>query len=157
MSVDVNNIDENIAIYPAVTICNINPFDSSNSVVSSFVNTTLATYNISPTITPTDSNPAIYQFSQVIKILKAESISKNNLVKDYGKNLSFSLDSMLISCYFNGDRCYSSNFSHFYSFEYGNCYTFNKDASQKTSKAGPENGLSMELFVGFPGNKILIF
>ena len=68
------------------------------------------------------------------------------------------METMLISCYFNGEKCNLSDFYYFHSFEYGNCYTFNYNLSsiRYTSKYGPSSGLSMELFVGVSGFELII-
>lgn len=119
----------------------------------------MSSNGLSSTITPTDSSPAIYQVRQAMKVLKASALSKSNSDSSYVYNLGWSFDSMIISCYFNGNKCNSSSFDRFYSFEYGNCYTFNKKTTtstslRTTSKTGPTNGLSLEIFTGYPGNKI---
>ena len=71
--------------------------------------------------------------------------------------MGYTLDDMLISCYFNGIQCNTSNFNWFYSYSYGNCYTFNNPNVSsnilKTSKSGPNNGLQLELFAGIPGTQ----
>jgi hypothetical protein len=67
------------------------------------------------------------------------------------KNLGFNLSSMLISCYFNGEKCDISNFSYNISYEYGNCYVFNNgnlENLKKTSRYGLFSGLTLELYAG---------
>lgn len=75
------------------------------------------------------------------------------------KDLGFSIEKMLISCFYNGQNCSAENFTWFKSFEYGNCYTFNFHVDNennptkplKTSQAGFGSGLNLELYVGSQG------
>ncbi|XP_067675353.1 amiloride-sensitive sodium channel subunit gamma-like [Haliotis asinina] len=54
---------------------------------------------------------------------------------------------MLIECTFQGIVCSHSNFTHFYNYMYGNCYTFNpKDNDSYISRTGPLFGLSLMLY-----------
>jgi hypothetical protein len=41
------------------------------------------------------------------------------------KSLGYCLESMLISCTYNRILCTVDDFEWFYSYQYGNCYTFN--------------------------------
>ncbi|XP_078319796.1 FMRFamide-activated amiloride-sensitive sodium channel-like [Crassostrea virginica] len=54
------------------------------------------------------------------------------------------ISDMLISCAFNGNKCYKENFTLFQSLEYGNCYTF-QDTSYVTKQSGPLLGLRLVL------------
>ncbi|XP_013380995.1 amiloride-sensitive sodium channel subunit alpha isoform X2 [Lingula anatina] len=62
------------------------------------------------------------------------------------------LDTMIISCTFNGVTCSSANFTRFNNHQFGNCYTFNSgwDSSipvETSSNAGPLYGLSLEMYI----------
>jgi hypothetical protein len=123
----------------------------------------LQTNGISPTISPTTNQTAIYLVKQAATILKA-NIMKGTNFTNYNltrENLGFSISTMLVSCYFNGIQCYSTDFYLYETFDYGNCYTFNglknsdgSDASVKqTTKSGPNSGLILELFTGVGGSQ----
>jgi hypothetical protein len=62
---------------------------------------------------------------------------------------------MLRSCFCNSIPCFASDFTLLYTFDYGNCYMFNKikagEGAKTISKIGPLNGLSLELYVGLSG------
>ena len=75
------------------------------------------------------------------------------------QNISFSLGSMLLSCYYDGTQCNSSDFTQFTTFDRGNCYMFNADTSNiKTSmQSGSFYGLQLELFAGFDGKNFYVF
>jgi len=118
---------------------------------------------ILPTISPTTNQTAIYLVKQAATILKA-NIMKGTNFTNYNltrENLGFSISTMLVSCYFNGIQCYSTDFYLYETFDYGNCYTFNglknsdgSDTSVKqTTKSGPNSGLILELFTGVGGSQ----
>lgn len=156
VTVNLNTYEENLEAFPAVTICNINPFDSSVAATKTLLDLQIKTNGLNTSITASEDKPAIYQVRQIMKILKSSAMSLYNSNSTLAESLSYSLDSMLISCYFNGIKCNSSDFSKFYSYEYGNCYTFNKNngsSLKQTSKSGPESGLSLELYTGYPGKQ----
>jgi hypothetical protein len=68
------------------------------------------------------------------------------------KDVGFSLETMLISCFYNSIPCSASDFALIFTFEYGNCYTFNTKTPGKTTKsAGIGSGLILEMFVGVEG------
>lgn len=129
----------------------MNPFDTSDEKTFSYFQNSLVSNGLSPTITPTNDEPAIYLVKQASKILKATVLS--DVKSGQTDSFTFTLDSMLISCYFNGVKCTTAHFYKFNTFEYGSCYTFNSNSSslKKTSKYGPSYGLKMEIFTGIPG------
>ncbi|XP_021358354.1 degenerin-like protein unc-105 isoform X2 [Mizuhopecten yessoensis] len=55
-----------------------------------------------------------------------------------------SLDDMLLHCSFNSRRCNSSDFAHFKSGRFGNCYTLQSDRFVSTVP-GPSHGLTLML------------
>lgn len=153
VSVSVDTIENQVDNFPAVTICNINPFDSSKNSTKEFCDYALKMGSRNSTITATDDKPAIYEFRQNMNLIKATALSMLKSNSSLIKNIGFSMESMLISCFFNGEKCSALDFTSTFTFEYGLCHTFNRDPNKikKTSKAGPNNGLSLELFIGYPG------
>lgn len=169
-SVNVNYISlrESPTDFPAITICNLNPFDvSGDPDTGTYINNVLQNNKISPTINLTESGTelAITAVKIAAKILKATVVADKSLNDTSLKKLGFTIESMIISCFYNGIQCSASDFTWFYSFEFGNCYTFNamydssgkKVASKTISKSGPSSGLKLELFTGIPGIKKLHF
>ncbi|XP_070541709.1 amiloride-sensitive sodium channel subunit alpha-like [Ptychodera flava] len=59
------------------------------------------------------------------------------------------LNDFLFDCSWMGYPCSPRNFSHFFNYMYGNCYTFNSGIGSvlSTSKSGPLYGLSLELYI----------
>ena len=149
--------------FPAVTICNLNPFDfTTNKSTGDFVNQALLKQNASSYIELIDRINFVDEISRITDLIKAAIQSDNALTSAQVKSLGFSLETMLISCNFNGDACDASNFTWIgFDFDYGNCYTFNYQHDQLnkskpaiyTTETGPGTGLFMELFVGNPRKK----
>lgn len=139
------------ATFPAVTICNINPFNeayagdyilnkSSTAKCFDYSNSSnfVACMNI------TDPYLAFGTFNDQIKRIVAND--KTLTAYDhfwYGYDLQ---TDMTISCQYNGIPCnVSNNFIQYWDNQYGNCYTFNTDGALKTSSTGDGHGLEMEL------------
>lgn len=137
--------------YPAVTICNLVPFDTYINL--NYFQNILTANNLNYTIVPTTDNPGIEQVNIISDFLKAKVISNQTNNSTTLQSFGYSIDSLLISCYYNGLRCYASDFNWFYDYNYGNCYTFNGNTAsiKKISKSGPKYGLQLELFTGIPG------
>jgi hypothetical protein len=114
---------------------------------------------VSPVISPTTDQDALDLVTTAVDVIKSAIVSDRNLTNDNLKTIGFTIDTMLISCYFDSSPCNSSDFTWSHSYQYGNCYTFNanlddnnnKKAARTTKKSGPKNGLSLELFVGAGG------
>jgi hypothetical protein len=137
--------------FPAVTICNINPFNeayagdyilnkSSTAKCFDYTNSS----NFVDCMNITDPYLAFGAFNDQIKRIVAND--KSLTAYDYywyGYDLQ---TDMTISCQYNGIPCnVSNNFIQFWDNRYGNCYTFNADSAQKTSSTGGDHGLVMEL------------
>ena len=115
-----------------------------------------------------NSNPPVqpkktpyYKIQADLTLLKIKAKDMNNENKKFefnGKapsndNLGFRIKNILIDCKFNGEDCSSDDFIEFYSFEYGNCYTFNGNGTGTTRTVSrTKTGLQMELFTGIPGD-----
>lgn len=143
-------VNEAPTIFPAVVICNLNPYDGNMSKLA--IQESLKAKNITPD--PEDSaihyiDNATNQFKSVFEYRAIQS--KFNLYDN-----GFFLHQMLISCKFQGNGCGQNDFEYFHDYDYGNCYRFNgnRNSSGQTRslkvsrKAGQDNGLRLELFVG---------
>ena len=139
--------------FPAVTICNLNSLDlTSQNATGYYIQSLLSKNNITLDFDP--SKYDAYMFvKETFSIIKANVLADRDITDEFRKNMGFTIESMLISCYYNEKKCNSSDFSYFASFDYGNCYTFNKNDTftRKTSKYGPSSGLELELFTGVAG------
>ena len=128
---------------------------NTDSETGPYIYAKLIQNNISPTILV---NGTILVAKTLVEnaanILKASVTGDKSLTDDSRKRKGFTIETMLISCYFNNRVCNSSDFTWKRSNEYGNCYTFNEDLTKNSktiSKAGPKYGLNIELFVGSTG------
>ena len=152
----VSKYVERVQTFPAVTICNISPLDLSNPNTSTYVQAILTKYGLNSTISLNSSDYAIYMVRKYMDLIKSTAYSDSRGKLEYIKSLGYDLDSMLISCYFNGYACNSSDFYSHYTFEFGNCYIFNHDYGDSSdlkavSQSGPSSGLQLELYAGYPG------
>lgn len=160
VNVNVKTIEENPAIFPSVSFCNLNPFDGIRS--KNYMTNILQQNNLNSLINEiknsSNSPPVISIVQQAMYVLKANAFAESYQNESFLKNLGYSLQDMIVSCYYNGIRCNLTNdFEWFFSFEYGSCYKFNSKVNhrelKKIGKSGPDRGLKMEIFVGFSGNK----
>ena len=156
VAVSYSIVAESPSIFPTVTICNLIPFDTQNS---SAIEEILKRNNIVSQIESDSRIPAINQVTEIREFLKAHVLSNKKDNLSYIQSLGFSLDSMLVSCNYNGIQCTVDDFYQFYDYAYGNCFAFNYNQTkmEKTSKVGPKYGLQLELFSGIPGKFIIIF
>ncbi|XP_033107563.1 degenerin-like protein asic-1 [Anneissia japonica] len=78
------------------------------------------------------------------------TIALSDMTLDERHRIGHSLQDMLLDCTWKGYPCSPTNFTRFYHYRYGNCYTFNNGQLSSiltTNKPGPNYGLSLELFV----------
>lgn len=137
--------------FPAITVCNINPFDRRHA--QSYINMVLTNNNLSYVndITKIDINPKL-----VSNLIKASIKSDPSLNVTQIQNLGFDLNYMILTCYFNNLPCNSSDFIWRYDYDYTNCFTFNsgydkygnKVPIKQSNEAGPDGALKLELFLG---------
>ncbi|RNA09553.1 FMRFamide-activated amiloride-sensitive sodium channel isoform X1 [Brachionus plicatilis] len=146
--------------FPAITICNLNPFDfGTDEYTGTYLENVLINNSINPSVKLSTNDTAILKVDEIRSIIKAHATADKNLTSDDLKKKGFTIDTMLISCFYNNEECSLEKFHWFRDNDFGNCYTFNdlfddnnqRIDSLKTSKSGPENGLKMEIFVGVSG------
>ncbi|CAF0708689.1 unnamed protein product [Brachionus calyciflorus] len=138
--------------FPAVTVCNLNPFDRRNA--QAYIDKTLEKNKISYVndINKIDINPKL-----VNTLIKSSIKGDSNLTSKSIENIGFHIDYMLLTCYFNDVPCNNSDFIWRYDFDYVNCYTFNSGFDQygnkvpikKVNDAGSDQSLKLELFLGY--------
>ena len=138
-------------------------FLSIKSIMTYFaygVSATSRTINEAPAIFPKitfcNSNPLATEYS--LKFVNMSRIYENfvNITNEDEEKIGHDLKDILISCYFNANPCYSSDFIRSYDSLYGNCYTFNsgldsnrsKVALKQTNVAGWFFGLRLTFYIG---------
>jgi hypothetical protein len=92
----------------------------------------------------------------------------HSFLPEYGdeqrRRLGYSLEEVLIECFYNNHVCDHRNFVWSYSIDYGNCYQFNTGIDPETGEhnsvpieksliAGPQNGLQLIFFLGESKNR----
>lgn len=106
--------------FPVVQFCNLNSFDYLR--VSDEIEDLLNEFNTS----------SYEHLSSIVYVQDVNSYLKTSLIAKYLKNLSslfdmsFNIDQMLISCWFNNKPCSSVDFLPFYDFNLGQCWRFNQ-------------------------------
>ena len=137
--------------FPAVTICNLNPFDRKRS--QSYIDQVLKRNDLAYVSNETliDMHPSL-----VLNLIKSSIASDTNLDKEQKRNLGFDLDFMFLFCKFNNVPCNQSDFLFFYNYDYTNCFTFNsgfdRDGNRvpvrMISEAGTDKSFQLALFLG---------
>lgn len=129
--------------FPAVTFCNINPFDYT--INENFKNVSLLL-----------NESFIYDDNFNSQICDNDMAEVLNFQLPNLKG--FSLEKLLISCQYDREPCNLNNFYLQRAFYFRNCYTFNlgKNSTghsipiKKTKRPGNINGLKLKIFVGAP-------
>ena len=118
------------AIFPVITICNVNPLNEKFAYNYSLSKLRQAGClklkngtAFSQCMGSTDTGTSYDSFIKKMKRIIANDKTLTNY--DYYW-YGFDLETdMMISCKFNGVMCYANNFTKFWDNNYGNCYTFN--------------------------------
>ena len=131
--------------FPAVTICNYSPlrYDRFNSPFQRY----LKLLNI---INSTESTEMKIDHVGYIRSFLLYKLNRDESLDEY----FYPLNSMLMSCNYNGLSCSTKNFTSFVSPSYGFCYTFNaklKNTSRNGIRYNTDNGriglLELRLYV----------
>lgn len=157
VSVSVSYATESPTNFPAISICNLNPFYAPRA--QSYINSVLNSYNMTrfSNLTSIKQNETAFSLdATVLSTILTAAASDQNLSSSARKQLGFDIDTMLVSCWFNGVQCSSSDFYWFQSYKYGNCYMFNGGVNanntaidiKQVNNAGNGNGFEAEIFVG---------
>ena len=143
--------DEKTSDFPAVAICNYNPFVTEYAI--DFL------IGLIEKTSPNSSKPQNLSKIELIN----EHLKTNPYLKDHVRylvwsesmsntekqKLGFPLKKVILSCRFNTMDCIDTGFTWKYSWQYGNCYVFNSDNQFKLQTKGENFGLTIELFKGF--------
>lgn len=144
-------VSEKPVTFPAVTICNLNPFvtpEANQFILDYFSN--YYGYNFTNQFDFNDyfneKNASIMQTFERMRQKVAEPNFGDSEKQKFGLNL----ENFISECYFNNIDCNMSEFRWYYSNIYGNCYTFNsgKDFLRKTYQFGEFNGLKLVINIG---------
>ena len=116
--VSVERVRLEEAEFPAVTFCNLNAFDVATHNFSGwYINKVLPEVGIRGDLVPTDSEDAISLIEDANEVLKARMMSDKDLTDQNLQDVGFKIETMLVSCFFNGQKCNSSDFTWYYSYQ----------------------------------------
>ncbi|RMZ96523.1 acid-sensing ion channel 5 [Brachionus plicatilis] len=135
--------------FPAITFCNQYPFNiNSNSYLIPIMK--LGFSQMTSWVFQPDN---ILNYSNLMEDAKYFLQNQTIVFKNELESIAFTIDFLLISCRFNQNECFKSDFETFFSPKYGFCYKFNGNQSRgirNIGMTGKKNGLSLELYVGEP-------
>jgi hypothetical protein len=145
-------------IFPKITICNISPFTSKNSIKI----IELANKHVAPNIDIFDEQElANLTGSQKFKLFDdlqtaAILIMNSDKYPIDRKSLGHTFEDILFDCIFNFEPCTHSQFKWTFDKMYGNCYEFNSKQSnvelKKSYFLGRLGGLKMSFYANFHQN-----
>ena len=139
----VNIVVEPRQTFPAVTFCNKSPV-RYDQAARTFLNYT----NSTNTALINDSSLMTYNQFLMFYNTMGEMFNAGIMMSE----IFFSIDMMLINCYYNGQTCTKDDFISFYSSLHGFCYTFNAQSKLANATAVREINEA-----GGPGRLILRF
>ncbi len=159
-SSSITNVFTNIHEFPAVTICNINPFNTKPDN-KPFFDDILQRGNFSLAIDSQNSSD-LERFRQANSVMKSaikylkQEVMFNLLQNESLVDKGFTIQDMLVSCTFEDFQCNTKDFVYSRSFNYGNCYTFNSALNNLSSmpltvQTGLQASFQLELFSGIEG------
>ena len=149
-------IYETPAVFPKVTICNLNQFTTKfayDFLKSELDRTTtgILEQNQSKSISSFLKTQALFKLKYQANALLA------NRSQSFKQQLGHSLHDSLFSCVFNLEECKADDFAWEWDSYYGNCYSFNSGISSSGSRidlkgsnlAGDQFGLQMDVYANF--------
>ncbi|RUS76465.1 hypothetical protein EGW08_015779, partial [Elysia chlorotica] len=134
--VELSEIKDSMPVeFPSVTICNIEPLSLQQLHPLPGENSTLYKWLYFT---------HLFRFSRQTFFGSVRAFYEN--LGEVAKNMSHSLEDMLIQCSFNRENCSTRNFTYSFDGNYFSCFTFNGGQLQdqlQMHATGPENGLSL--------------
>lgn len=153
VNTSIREKNEYSALFPTVTVCNLNFFttDYAYSNFESFASS--SGYNL------TEDDLTDDHIDFLLNIFKENLFRSELNLKELFK-YGYLFEDILISCTFGLNDCNSSYIENFYSTTYGNCFRFNSGIGIdliKTSRSIVKEELELVLFTGIPDKLKPIF
>lgn len=162
-NISINRVQDLPSSFPAITICNINPFYELN--MTKYLTLKLPYFDnfncllrLNNQTNPTQfikigkecfNSTRVYTILEKLVDKTKRFMLNDNLTNTQRQELGYNLETqMLISCKFNDISCTANNFTKFFSNTYCNCYTFNDGKNQsilQTSQTSSKFGLTLEV------------
>ena len=159
-------VSETPTLFPKVTVCNYNPFQTEYSVhFISEINQSVAPN--SDIFNQTQMSMLNFtEKSDLFTIIYTAATSKmlsTHFSDEQRKKLGHSLEDILMTCSFNGESCSASDFIWKFDKYFGNCYVFNSGFNSSGHRvelkqsyiAGSSFGLKIGFYTGFYENLTL--
>ena len=142
---------ETPALFPKITICNVNPFTTEFAMeFLKQINQKL--YPQFDIFNQTQMKNLNFTTKyDLIQNIKVSSVYAMNSLSDMEKkSLSHSLDDLMPTCSFNSLKCSAKSFTWSFDSKYGTCWIFNKEAPRGfNSFPGEFYGLTFNFYVDF--------
>lgn len=161
VNVAINLVDETPAYFPAIDICNLNPYDANSIKLNENIQSSLDTL-VNPDYLFIDDSESLLEPAKNFK-LKADAYIRNRSnefeylasqkIIDIN-SIGFNLSNMMVSCKFQEQLCTENDFTQYHNYYYGNCYRFNGGKNEPIKKStipGWRYGLQLELYTGLRG------
>ena len=149
------NVAEKQVIFPAVAICNSNPFTTNYSINYLVDYLELKTKYSYLQAVNNNSSHNLTKLSFLNKIFATDSNLKYlirstfyNLNDSIKMQFNLPMNETLLNCEFKSKKCSATDFRWFYSFYHGTCHLFNAYGTYSSTEVGTESGLKLELFTG---------
>ena len=151
--------------FPTVSICNTDIFVTNysikylanllrNDLKQQLNYTKILNQNFSDDLTLVNYFIRNDYSKEFLKISSYKAFHENSSIQE---KLGYSFEEMVLTCKFQKENCYKSDFIQQYNYYYGNCFIFNNLSTiKKMYSLGSDFGLELELLVGKP-NKYLSF
>ena len=150
VSTTTRTLYETPALFPKVTICNVNPFTTEYALeflkeISHNFKSKIDIFNK----TKLNRLNQTYKSSLISNVYHQAIFKMNSLNQTEKRKLSHPIEDMLQNCYFNAQPC--SEFNWYFDPYYGNCWVFNSEFNPLgfNSFPGEFYGLSLVLYVNF--------
>lgn len=140
---NIQLIYEQPTLFPAVTICSLNPFNDVDPNNKAFFDKIISDNNLTDSYT---NDPNLYRVT-TSKLIKAYISTLSDSEK---RKFGMEILSNSFIVQFNGFPVQNSDFEWFYDFDYINCYKFNGNANKLRymGRSGFLSGLRLEIFIG---------
>ena len=149
------HVAEKQIMFPAVAVCNSNPFSTNYSInylVDYLESNTKYSYlqavnsNSSQNLTKLSFLNKIFATDSNVKyLIRSTFYNLNDSIK---KQFSLPMNETILNCQFKSKKCSDADFKWFYSFHHGTCHLFNTHGTHRSTDVGIESGLKLELFTG---------
>ena len=115
VTMTISRVQEMSSVFPAVTICNLNPYNENRSY-EFFADLIEKEREMDVNLRKTNND-----FDALMDHVKRVVANHNGINDNY--MLGYHLENeMLLSCEYNSKKCTHQNFSSFWSNEFGTCY-----------------------------------